>query len=53
MTTPLPVPPEDVSVMVDPTVAVRVVLDTVKGSCGSSVVPTVNVKYSGGLVTLA
>jgi hypothetical protein len=39
--------------MVDPTVAVRVVLDTTSGNCVLRVVPTVNRKYSGGLVALA
>ena len=53
VTTPVPEPPAAVNVMVDPTVAVRVVFETVRGSCGRSAVPAVNVKYRTGLVALA
>jgi hypothetical protein len=53
VTTPVPKPPVELRVMVEPTVALRLVLETVNGSCVSSVVPTVNLKYSDGLVALA
>jgi len=42
-----------VNVIGDPTVLMRVVFDTISHNCGLRVVPTVNRKYSGGLVALA
>jgi len=53
VTAPVPDPPAVVNVIGDPTVLTRIGLDTVSHNCGLSVVPTVNLKNSAGLETLA